>query len=272
MQVSEACYRYGRGIGAKVVPVYGGQPIFRQLGALRDGVHIVVATPGRAIDHINRGTLALAAVKLVVLDEADEMLDMGFAEDIEAILEATPDDPPDGAVLGDDAAAHRAHRPPLHARPGAHRDRAGGRRQRRAAADHRAGVRRHAGPQGGRPRAHPRRRGAGGGDRVLPHAHRGRRADRDAERPRLPRRGAARRHEPGGPRPRHGPAAQRHGRAADRHRRRRPWPRRRHPHPRRQLRRARRRRTPTSTASGASGGPGERASPSRSPSPASCAC
>ena len=91
VQVSEACYRYGRGIGAKVVPVYGGQPIFRQLGALRDGVHIVVATPGRAIDHINRGTLALANVKLVVLDEADEMLDMGFAEDIEAILEATPD-------------------------------------------------------------------------------------------------------------------------------------------------------------------------------------
>jgi ATP-dependent RNA helicase DeaD len=91
VQVSEACYRYGRGIGAKVVPVYGGQPIFRQLGALRDGVHIVVATPGRAIDHINRGTLALDAVRLVVLDEADEMLDMGFAEDIEAILEATPE-------------------------------------------------------------------------------------------------------------------------------------------------------------------------------------
>ncbi len=91
VQVSEACYRYGRGIGAKVVPVYGGQPIFRQLGALRDGVHIVVATPGRAIDHINRGTLALGKIKLVVLDEADEMLDMGFAEDIEAILTATPD-------------------------------------------------------------------------------------------------------------------------------------------------------------------------------------
>jgi ATP-dependent RNA helicase DeaD len=92
VQVSEACYRYGRSVDAKVVPVYGGQPIFRQLGALRDGVHIVVATPGRAIDHINRGTLSLDAVRLVVLDEADEMLDMGFAEDIEAILTATPDE------------------------------------------------------------------------------------------------------------------------------------------------------------------------------------
>ena len=91
VQVSEAIWRYGRDLRAKVVPVYGGQPIGRQLGALRDGVHVVVATPGRAIDHINRGTLALDAVRLVVLDEADEMLDMGFAEDIEAILTATPE-------------------------------------------------------------------------------------------------------------------------------------------------------------------------------------
>ena len=115
VQVSEACWRYGRGVGARVVPVYGGQPIGRQLGALRDGAHIVVATPGRAIDHIERGTLRLDDVRLVVLDEADEMLDMGFAEDIEAILTATPDVPPDGAVLGDDAAARQADRPSVHA-------------------------------------------------------------------------------------------------------------------------------------------------------------
>jgi ATP-dependent RNA helicase DeaD len=92
VQVAEACWRYGRELRARVVPVYGGQPIGRQLGALRDGAHIVVATPGRALDHIQRGTLDLAAVRLVVLDEADEMLDMGFAEDIEAILAATPDE------------------------------------------------------------------------------------------------------------------------------------------------------------------------------------
>ncbi len=90
VQVSEALYKYGKDLGAKVVPIYGGQPIFRQLQALSAGVHVVVATPGRALDHIARKTLPLDAVQIVVLDEADEMLDMGFAEDIEAILEATP--------------------------------------------------------------------------------------------------------------------------------------------------------------------------------------
>ena len=92
VQVSEAMYKYGRELGAKVVPVYGGQPIGRQLDALRDGVHVVVATPGRALDHIARGTLPLDSVRMVVLDEADEMLDMGFADDIEEILRATPTD------------------------------------------------------------------------------------------------------------------------------------------------------------------------------------
>lgn len=92
VQVSEALYKYGRDLGAKVVPIYGGQPIGRQLQALSGGVHIVVATPGRAMDHISRGTLDLATVEIVVLDEADEMLDMGFAEDIEEILSSTPDD------------------------------------------------------------------------------------------------------------------------------------------------------------------------------------
>jgi ATP-dependent RNA helicase DeaD len=90
VQVSEAIFKYGRRLGVKVVPIYGGQPIYRQLQQLDRGVHIVVATPGRAIDHIGRGSLPLDGVKVVVLDEADEMLDMGFADDIESILEATP--------------------------------------------------------------------------------------------------------------------------------------------------------------------------------------
>jgi ATP-dependent RNA helicase DeaD len=90
VQVSEAFYRYGRDLGARVVPIYGGQPIGRQLHALGRGVDVVVATPGRALDHIGRGTLALDSIQLVVLDEADEMLDMGFADDIESILETTP--------------------------------------------------------------------------------------------------------------------------------------------------------------------------------------
>ncbi len=90
MQVSEAFFRYGKEMGARCVPVYGGQPIFRQLQALERGVNIVVGTPGRVIDHIGRGSMPLDAVRMVVLDEADEMLDMGFAEDIESILEAIP--------------------------------------------------------------------------------------------------------------------------------------------------------------------------------------
>ena len=77
----------------------------QQIRALERGADVVVATPGRALDHIRRGTLELDALAVLVLDEADEMLDMGFAEDLDAILEATPDDAADGAVLGDDAGA-----------------------------------------------------------------------------------------------------------------------------------------------------------------------
>ena len=91
-QVSQAVHRYGRDLGVRVLPVYGGQPIGRQLQALQRGVDVVVGTPGRVLDHINRDTLHLGAVRTVVLDEADEMLDMGFAEDIEAILAETPTD------------------------------------------------------------------------------------------------------------------------------------------------------------------------------------
>lgn len=92
VQVSEAMHRYGRDLGTRVLPIYGGQPIGRQLRALERGVDVVVATPGRALDHIGRGTLPLKGLRMVVLDEADEMLDMGFADDIEAILQDTPED------------------------------------------------------------------------------------------------------------------------------------------------------------------------------------
>ncbi|EID55518.1 DEAD/DEAH box helicase [Saccharomonospora xinjiangensis] len=91
-QVCEAMYRYGRHLGIRVVPVYGGQPMGRQLRSLETGVDVVVATPGRALDHLSRGSLDLSKLRMVVLDEADEMLDMGFAEDIDAILDQTPTD------------------------------------------------------------------------------------------------------------------------------------------------------------------------------------
>jgi ATP-dependent RNA helicase DeaD len=92
MQVAEAVHRYGRELGAISLPIYGGASMEAQLKALARGVDVVVATPGRALDHIRRKTLHLGSVKVVVLDEADEMLDMGFAEDLEAILEQTPKD------------------------------------------------------------------------------------------------------------------------------------------------------------------------------------
>ncbi|MEO8450116.1 MAG: DEAD/DEAH box helicase [Gemmatimonadota bacterium] len=90
MQVAEAFHRYGRSLGARTVPIYGGQAFDQQIRALRRGVHVVIATPGRALDHLRRGTLDLSGVTAIVLDEADEMLDMGFAEDLEAILSAAP--------------------------------------------------------------------------------------------------------------------------------------------------------------------------------------
>lgn len=76
----------------RVLPVYGGQPIDRQIKALDKGVQIVIGTPGRVMDHMRRGTLDMTDIKIVVLDEADEMLDMGFREDIEFVLRDTPDE------------------------------------------------------------------------------------------------------------------------------------------------------------------------------------
>ena len=90
MQVAEAFHRYGRALGALTVPIYGGQDFVQQINVLKRGVHVVVATPGRALDHIGRGTLNLSGVSAIVLDEADEMLDMGFAEELEGILQAAP--------------------------------------------------------------------------------------------------------------------------------------------------------------------------------------
>ncbi|MBY0491606.1 MAG: DEAD/DEAH box helicase [Gemmatimonadaceae bacterium] len=90
MQVAEAVHRYGKPLGIQALAVYGGASMELQVRALRRGVDVVIATPGRALDHIKRATLKLGTLKCVVLDEADEMLDMGFADELEAILNATP--------------------------------------------------------------------------------------------------------------------------------------------------------------------------------------
>ncbi|HET9226049.1 MAG TPA: DEAD/DEAH box helicase [Thermoanaerobaculia bacterium] len=91
IQVSEAFHTYSRHLGRiAVLPIYGGQPIDRQQQRLQRGVHVVVGTPGRIMDHLRRGTLKLDKVSMVAIDEADEMLKMGFLEDVEWILAQAP--------------------------------------------------------------------------------------------------------------------------------------------------------------------------------------
>jgi ATP-dependent RNA helicase DeaD len=90
IQVAEALHKYGRHKEVETLPIYGGQPYERQFRGLQRGVQIVVGTPGRVMDHMRRGTLKLDDVRFFVLDEADEMLDMGFIEDIEWIMEQIP--------------------------------------------------------------------------------------------------------------------------------------------------------------------------------------
>ena len=92
VQVAEAIHDLAKSRALSVLPIYGGQAYDRQLRGLHAGAHVVVGTPGRVMDHIRRGTLDLSAVRTVVLDEADEMLDMGFVEDIEFILDQVPEE------------------------------------------------------------------------------------------------------------------------------------------------------------------------------------
>lgn len=90
IQVSEAVYRYGKAMDVKVLPVYGGTSYDRQIRRIKKGVNVIVGTPGRTLDLINKGVLKLGNIRFMVFDEADEMLKMGFIEDVESILRATP--------------------------------------------------------------------------------------------------------------------------------------------------------------------------------------
>ena len=92
IQVSEELSKIGRLKRLKTLPVYGGQPIDRQIRALRSGVQVVIGTPGRLLDHIRRQTIRLDHIRFLVLDEADEMLDMGFVEDMEEIMRHLPEE------------------------------------------------------------------------------------------------------------------------------------------------------------------------------------
>ena len=92
VQVTDQLSKIGHYRGIVVLPIYGGQPIGRQLHMLNRGVHAIVATPGRLLDHMRRGSMDLGAVRTLILDEADQMLEMGFIEDVEYVLDHLPED------------------------------------------------------------------------------------------------------------------------------------------------------------------------------------
>ena len=117
IQVAEAFHKYASHMkGFHVLPVYGGQDYRGQIRALQRGVHVVVGTPGRVMDHMRRGTLKLDELTTLVLDEADEMLRMGFIDDVEWILEQSPPQRQTALFLGHDAATDSPHRHPPSAR------------------------------------------------------------------------------------------------------------------------------------------------------------
>ena len=96
--------------GIKVLPIYGGQDMSRQIRSLKGGVQIIIGTPGRVMDHMRRHTIRLNDLHTVVLDEADEMLNMGFREDIETILKDTPEERQTVSVLCNHAAGNYGDR------------------------------------------------------------------------------------------------------------------------------------------------------------------
>ncbi len=116
LQVADSMIEYGKHLNVRVLAVYGGQPYGPQISQLNRGVDIVVGTPGRLLDLIERKALNIKHVRTVVLDEADEMLNMGFIEDVEKILSENSCRTPDFAVQCDTADAYPYARQPLHAR------------------------------------------------------------------------------------------------------------------------------------------------------------
>ena len=107
IQVAEAFQKYAKHMkGFHVLPVYGGQDFRGQIQALKRGVHVIVGTPGRVMDHMRRGTLKLDNLKSLVLDEADEMLRMGFIDDVEWVLEQTPEQRQIAVEQGEGEAAY----------------------------------------------------------------------------------------------------------------------------------------------------------------------
>ena len=219
MQVAEAMHKYGQKLKVSTIPIYGGHSFGQQARMLERGVDIIVATPGRAVDHITRKTLDLSSIRILVLDEADEMLDMGFAEDLETILSQTPTErqtvffsatlPPRIAGM-----VKRHQRDPLRIEIAKEKMRQG--RVAEGAAD---GVPHPAGAEArnARPRARPGEPGVGA--RVLPDAQRTSTRSPSASAPTATAPSAARRDHAGPADARHQAAARRRDRPRRRDRR-----------------------------------------------------
>jgi hypothetical protein len=236
IQVAEAFQSYAAHMkNFAVLPIYGGQSYGPQLQALRRGVQVIVGTPGRVIDHIQKGSLDLSQLKTLVLDEADEMLRMGFIDDVEQILQADPGRAPDRAVLGHHAVGDQAHRQDLPARSG----RSNGGSQDRHRRQHHPALLAGVGHAEARSAdAHPGSRAVRRHDHLRPHQARYRRTGDQAAGARFRGRRHQRRHGPAGTRAHHRAAQERQDRHPGRHRRRRARPGRRAHQPRHQLRRA----------------------------------
>jgi ATP-dependent RNA helicase DeaD len=220
IQVAEALQSYAKNLpGFHVLPIYGGQSYTIQLKQLSRGAHVIVGTPGRVMDHLERKTLNLDNLKTMVLDEADEMLRMGFIDDVEWILERTPAQHQTAlfsATMPDRSAA--SPRNTWSSR--GNQDQVGHRHRRRHPSGLLAGQR-HA--QAGRADPHPRsRRQLRRRHHLRAHQERHRRTGRQALRPRLRRRRAERRPQPADARTRHRAVEVRRPRHRRRHRRRRP--------------------------------------------------
>ena len=203
MQLAEAVHKYGREMNVRVLPVYGGASMETQLRALKRGVDVVVATPGARArprqPQVARPRKPPDARPRRGRRDARHGLRGGSRRD----PRGDPEDAPDGALLGDAAAAHRHARGPPPPRPDPDRHREGEDRAREDAEGPADGVRRRPRPQARGARPHPRPREPGRGARLLPHAHRGRRPDREPQGARDARRGDARRDVAGAARPRH---------------------------------------------------------------------
>ena len=220
-QVTNDLLTAGKVRNVRVLAIYGGRAYEPQVEALKKGVDVVVGTPGRLLDLAGQRKLDLSHVRVLVLDEADEMLDLGFLPDVERIITMLPAEAPDDAVLGHHARCRHQPRPPLHVAADAHQRHVARRRGHDRQEHGPARLPRPLHGQAGDGLAHPAGRGPRAGDDLLPYEADGRRHRGAAGEARLRVRRGPRRPRPGRPRAGAARLPQRQGRRPRLHRRRR---------------------------------------------------